>query len=85
MGVTLGADESELLYVRSHLVLAPAQVPVVNDVFTPSADELARANDLVADVERAQAAGIGVVIDQNGRMVDEAVVRQARRLLQRRR
>jgi citrate lyase subunit beta/citryl-CoA lyase len=56
----------------------PAQVSVVNEVFTPAAVELARARDLVA---RYEAAGGGVVLDAAGRMVDEAVVRSARRTL----
>ncbi|RAY16184.1 CoA ester lyase [Actinomadura craniellae] len=56
----------------------PAQLPVVHEVFTPSADELARARALIA---RFEAAATGVVLDDRGRMVDEAVIRQARRIL----
>jgi citrate lyase subunit beta/citryl-CoA lyase len=120
LGVTLGEDESELLFVRSSVVLAaaaagieppaaavttdfrdldalrrstlalkrlgfrgracihPAQIPVVNDVFTPSAGEVASAKDLI---ERFEAAGGGVCLDARGRMVDLAVVRDARRVL----
>ncbi|GAA2586086.1 CoA ester lyase [Dactylosporangium fulvum] len=61
----------------------PAQVTVVNDVFTPAPDEIDRAGALVARFEQAAAAGDGVLLDDAGRMVDEAVVRQARRLLAR--
>ncbi|MEU6537052.1 CoA ester lyase [Streptomyces sp. NPDC047000] len=56
----------------------PAQLPVVNEVFTPSAAEVERARALV---ERFEKAGEGVVLDDAGRMVDEAVVRGARRVL----
>jgi citrate lyase subunit beta/citryl-CoA lyase len=56
----------------------PAQIPVVHEVFTPSEEELARARDLVSRFEEADG---GVVLDSRGRMVDEAVVRQARRIL----
>ncbi|WP_433496481.1 HpcH/HpaI aldolase/citrate lyase family protein [Sphaerimonospora sp. CA-214678] len=56
----------------------PAQIAVVNEVFTPADDEVARARDLVT---RFEAAGTGVLLDSDGRMVDEAVVRQARRIL----
>lgn len=59
----------------------PAQVGVVNDVFTPDAEAVARARALVERFDRAMAAGSGVLVDDDGRMVDEAVVRQARRLL----
>ncbi|GGM45909.1 HpcH/HpaI aldolase/citrate lyase family protein [Dactylosporangium sucinum] len=58
----------------------PAQISVVNEVFTPGAEEVDRARDLIA---RFEAASGGVVVDARGRMVDEAVVRQARRLLAR--
>ncbi|WP_308163890.1 HpcH/HpaI aldolase/citrate lyase family protein [Nonomuraea sediminis] len=64
---------------RGRACIHPAQVAVVNDVFTPAADELARAR---AIVERFEAADAGVVLDESGRMLDEAVVRQARRLLE---
>ena len=59
----------------------PAQVAVVNEVFTPAPEEVDRARALVARFERAVAEGSGVLLDDAGRMVDEAVIRQARRLL----
>ncbi len=58
----------------------PAQLPVINDVFTPSAEEVAEARELV---EAFEAAGSGVITDSAGRMVDVAVVRSAREVLQR--
>ena len=58
----------------------PAQVAVVNDVFTPNDDEVARARDLLS---RFEAAGSGIALDAEGRMVDEAVARQARLVLAR--
>jgi citrate lyase subunit beta/citryl-CoA lyase len=61
----------------------PAQIPVVNDVFTPTPAEVERARALIARFDRAVAEGDGVVLDDTGRMVDEAVVRQAHRLLAR--
>jgi citrate lyase subunit beta/citryl-CoA lyase len=123
IGVELGADGRELLYVRSQVVLIsaaagidppvgpvdtnfrdtealaestravkrmgyvgracihPAQAAIVNEVFTPTADEVAAAKDLIARFDAAMAAGDGVCLDAQGRMVDEAVVRQARRTL----
>ncbi|MFI6817535.1 HpcH/HpaI aldolase/citrate lyase family protein [Nonomuraea sp. NPDC050328] len=63
---------------RGRACIHPAQVAVVNEVFTPAAEEVDRARALIARFEAAEA---GVVLDEAGRMVDEAVVRQARRLL----
>lgn len=59
----------------------PAQVQVVNEVFTPTAEEVEAARDLITRFDEAAAAGRGVVVSAAGRMVDEAVVRQARRVL----
>jgi citrate lyase subunit beta/citryl-CoA lyase len=59
-------------------VIHPKQVPVVNGVFTPTADELAAAERVLALAERADG---GVFVDDDGRMIDEAVLRSARRLL----
>ncbi|ACZ89055.1 (3S)-malyl-CoA thioesterase [Streptosporangium roseum] len=63
---------------RGRACIHPAQLAVVNEVFTPTEEELAQARDLIA---RFEAAGTGVVTDARGRMVDEAIVRAARRLL----
>jgi citrate lyase subunit beta/citryl-CoA lyase len=123
VGVELGADEREFLWVRSQVVLIsaaagieppvgpvstnfrdldalrestlalkrmgyrgracihPAQVAVVNDVFTPSPEEVERAHTLVNGYQAAEAAGAGVFTDADGRMVDLAVVRAAQRTL----
>jgi citrate lyase subunit beta / citryl-CoA lyase len=59
----------------------PAQVPVINDVFTPTDAELIKARRLVELFDAAVVEGRGVCIDDNGKMVDEAVVRAARRIL----
>ncbi|KHL15898.1 citrate lyase subunit beta/citryl-CoA lyase [Mumia flava] len=59
----------------------PAQVSVVNDVFTPSEQRLAAARALIATFDRAVEAGQGVIVGPDGRMIDEAVVRRARNLV----
>lgn len=58
----------------------PAQVPIVNEVLTPTRDEVDAARRLVARFEET---GGGASVDEEGRMVDEAVVRAARRILSR--
>jgi citrate lyase subunit beta/citryl-CoA lyase len=62
----------------------PAQVAVVNEVFTPSDEEVADARTVVAAFEAALGSGTGVLA-QDGAMVDAATVRQARRILELRR
>ena len=56
----------------------PAQVEIVNEVFTPNADELAAAQDIL---DRLVTAGGGVALDAKGRMIDEAIAKIARRTL----
>ena len=56
----------------------PKQVAIIGDVFTPTADELAAMERIL---EQAKAADGGVFVDDGGRMIDEAVLRSARRLL----
>ncbi|MCM6771917.1 CoA ester lyase [Nocardia sp. CDC159] len=63
---------------RGRACIHPTQVPIVNEVFTPTPDRLAAARALVDRFERADG---GVVLDERGRMVDLAVIRAARRLL----
>jgi citrate lyase subunit beta / citryl-CoA lyase len=67
---------------RSRACIHPAQVKVANEVFTSAPTEVHRARSLVKAFEQAVAEGSGVLRDDHGAMVDEAVVRAARRLLE---
>lgn len=62
------------------MAIHPAQVPVINEVFTPSAEALARAGAVVAAFREAGDAGV-VAID--GKMYDRPHLRLAERLLAR--
>ena len=58
----------------------PSQVPVVNAVLTPTPAEVERAQRVLGQAEDADG---GVFVDDDGRMIDEAVLRSARRVLDR--
>ncbi len=62
----------------SRQIIHPAQIEVVHAVLTPTTEERDRAAELLA---LADAADGGVFVDANGRMVDEAVLRSARLIL----
>ena len=66
---------------RGRSAIHPAQLEVINDVFTPSDEEVVRAQDVVDRYEAALEAGRGVATDEDGRMIDEAVVRRSRDIL----
>jgi len=86
------ADFTDLVALRASTValkrmgfgaraaIHPAQVPVINEVFTPTADEIAAAQRLLQQFESAVG---GVTTDDRGHMIDEAIVRSARRTLSR--
>jgi citrate lyase beta subunit len=57
----------------------PTQIDIINQVFTPSREDLERARRIIAADDDARAAGRGAVA-VDGRMVDQATVRLARRL-----
>jgi citrate lyase subunit beta / citryl-CoA lyase len=80
-GFTTDSAQMAQLGFAGRPALHPSQVPVINAAFRPSADELATAAALIASYDEAVGRGQGVVTDDGGRMVDEAVVRRARRLL----
>ncbi|HTW07107.1 MAG TPA: CoA ester lyase [Acidimicrobiales bacterium] len=67
---------------RSRACIHPAQVVIANSVFLPSSEELSRARALTEAFDQALSQGAGAVRDATGKMVDEAVVRHARRLLE---
>lgn len=66
---------------RSRTAIHPAQVSVIHDVFTPGPEQVEAAQDVMA---RFLAARGGVTIDAAGRLIDAAVVREARETLSRR-
>jgi citrate lyase subunit beta/citryl-CoA lyase len=57
----------------------PTQVEVIEQVFTPTSEELARARETVQAWDTAE---LGVALDERGRLIDEAVVRLARRVVE---
>ena len=69
----------------SRACIHPRQVRVVNEVFTPTDADVERARALIAGAERAERDGRGAWRAEDGTMVDEALVRAARRVLRRRR
>lgn len=68
---------------RARTAVHPNQVDTINKVFTPTAAEIREARKRVEWFEQAARAGAGVVVDDQGAIVDEAVVRIARQTLRR--
>jgi citrate lyase subunit beta / citryl-CoA lyase len=60
----------------------PAQVPILNAAFSPTADEVNRARRIVLASDEALGSGRGA-FELDGRMVDVPIVARAQRLLER--
>jgi citrate lyase subunit beta / citryl-CoA lyase len=63
-------------------VIHPSQVPILNEEFRASPEELDHARRVVATYDEALAAGVGAVT-VDGKMIDVPVVERARLLLER--
>jgi len=68
---------------RARTAIHPNQAAIINKVFTPSAEEILAAEKRVAWFEQALQSGTAVVVDDQGAIVDEAVIRIARQTLRR--
>jgi citrate lyase subunit beta/citryl-CoA lyase len=76
-GLRRDANRARALGFRGKMTIHPRQVPVVNDVFTPSREEIEQASRVIAAFEAASDG----VIRLGNEMVDAPVVARARRLL----
>ncbi|MHB1243126.1 MAG: HpcH/HpaI aldolase/citrate lyase family protein [Gaiellaceae bacterium] len=74
------AEESRALGLRGAPCVHPNQVPILNEVFSPTAEERERARRVVEEYERALAAGQGAIA-VDGELVDVPFYEQAKRLL----
>lgn len=81
-GLRVESEMARTLGYVGKVAIHPAQIPVINDVFTPDPDMVAYHRKVLAAFEEAEANGqasIGV----DGKMVDYAVARVARSVIAR--
>jgi citrate lyase subunit beta/citryl-CoA lyase len=81
-GLRAFAEQNRSLGYEGMMAVHPSHVAVINDVFSPSPEEIARYERLVAAVSEAQARGAGAITFE-GDMVDEAMAARARAALRR--
>jgi len=75
-------QEAAWMGFTGKLTLHPDQIPIVNETFTPSAEEIAESQELLAAFERSHQAGSGA-FRFRGRMVDAPHLARARTTLER--
>ena len=81
-GLRDDALEARMLGYRGKFAIHPAQIDVLNEVFSPSQDEIDHARRVVESFEEAERAGRGST-SLDGEVVDIPVVKRARNLLRR--
>lgn len=81
-GLRRDALRARALGFRGKMAVHPNQVTVINEVFSPSADELADARGIVEAYDVATSRGDGVIRYQ-GLMIDVPIVTRARRVIAR--
>jgi citrate lyase beta subunit len=79
-GLRAAAERARADGFGGMLLIHPSHVTTVNQVFSPTASELAWAQGIVASSAEAQAGGRGAYT-RDGQMVDEAIVKRARAIL----
>ena len=62
-------------------VINPRHISIVNEVFSPSAEEIAYAKDVFAAIEEGKRFGKGAV-SLRGKMIDKPIVERARQVLE---
>src|SRR5262245_15409917 len=122
LGAVLSEDETEVLFARSHVLLAaraarvaaydsphfaiddleglrrrcqaarnlgydgktaihPSHLEIINEVFAPTAEQIAEAERVIEAMEAAQAEGLGA-ISLDGKMIDQVHLSAARKVLE---
>ncbi len=80
-GLERSSEQFRRLGYGGRSAVHPRQVEIINRAFTPTKSEIERAEDVVRSLAKGTDAETGVVVDDQGMMVDEAVVRSARHVL----
>ncbi|MFT7587084.1 MAG: citrate lyase beta subunit [Cellvibrionaceae bacterium] len=79
-GLTQDAQIAAEVGFTGKLAIHPAQLPAIHEAFSPTAAEIEWANDVILESQRLKEQGIGV-FSFGGRMIDEAHIRIAKRIL----
>jgi citrate lyase subunit beta/citryl-CoA lyase len=79
-GYRRSATHASLLGFDGKWAIHPDQVPIANEVFAPTSEEVGEARQLIEEYRSAEAGGLGA-IGREGRLVDAAHMRHAANVL----
>ena len=81
-GLRAEAAQGAALGFSGKLAIHPAQIPIIHEVFTPSAERVNRAERILETWRQAEAEGLGVCT-LDGDLIEKPVVEAERRILER--
>lgn len=79
-GLRIDALRAKTLGFQGKLCVHPSQVVPCNEIFSPSADEIEYAGQVIEAFDEAEAQGLAA-IQLNGKMIDYPVVERSKRIL----
>ena len=79
-GFTLAARRAAALGIEGKWAIHPSQIDLANDIFTPSPDEVKRAERILEAIREAEAQGRGAA-QLDGKMIDAASARMAQNIV----
>src|SRR5690625_1963019 len=80
-GLKIAAREGKKLGFQGKLVIHPDQIRLVNEMFSPSAEQITEAEEIVEAYNQALLSGSGAV-EVNGKMVDAPIAERAKMILE---
>ena len=80
-GLRRSTEEGKNMGFVGRSAIHPDQISIINEVFTPTEEGVARASGLLDRLEGEAASGSGAFVLEDGSFVDRAVVESARRTL----
>jgi citrate lyase subunit beta/citryl-CoA lyase len=75
-GLRAFAEQSRSLGYAGLMAIHPTHIPIINEVFTPTVEEIERWQEVIRVMREAQANGVGA-IRMYGQLVDEADIKTA--------
>ena len=81
-GLRAEAAQAAALAFTGKLTIHPAQIPIIHDAFTPSADRVERAQRILEVWRQAEVEGRGVCT-LDGDLIEKPVVESEQRILER--
>jgi malyl-CoA/(S)-citramalyl-CoA lyase len=82
-GLRAATRRASALGFDGKMAIHPSQIETIHEILTPTAGQIAWANEIITAMAAAEAEGRGAVKDKNGEMIDLMHIKVARKMLER--